>query len=307
MIMNKSKNYKGIQPIRVFEIDTFREYERIRDSIDSWYPALGLKEVTLDYQVGKLKIRGPKASKYTVYLDETFLSAFWNYCYGLTLSTPLGKTDKGDSLKHSNPYKSLEFCNKLFTDYEDWNIESLPNPEFPKKELEGVIKGVSRIYKIGLYFMIFHEFSHIIRDDVSKSKSSRYENHKMEFASDSYALEVFAKSTNLTEPEVTIGILCAMGLLTFASSFKERFTFTHPYPDDRLVKIMTRFEEHTNIKENNNAWNISTWILFTYDFLRNSIDPGMEGSIFRFEDIREGNTKQLFYKTLARLQDKKIW
>lgn len=303
--MNKSKvkNYKGVQPIRVFESEMFREFERIKEVLDTIYPKSRLKEVTLDYQIGKLKIRGPKASKKTIYLDETFLSAFWNYCYGLTLSSPIEKTDYQ---KDYNPYDSLDYCSKLFSDFKDWDIEKLPNPEFYRKEMETTIKWVNRIFSIGLYFLIFHEFSHIISDDFSKPNNSRLENHKMEFACDLYAFDVFAKSTNITEPIVATGILCAMGILSFASSFKEQFTFSHPYPDERLVKIIEKYEAITYIKENNNAWTIATWILFTYDFMRNKIFPGMEGSIFRFEDFKEGNIKQLFYTTLDRLQTKKI-
>ena len=70
---------------------------------------------------------------------------------------------------------------------------------------------------------------------------------------------------------------------------------------------MEGFISHSSIEKNSNAWTIATWVLMTWDFLRNKIFPGMEQSIFKFEDIRDNDIRSVFDKTIERLQNKKIW
>jgi hypothetical protein len=219
----------------------------------------------------------------------------------------LGNLNKGNHSKFCNPYDSLGYCKRLFFGYQDWNLDKLPNPELRRKELMDVTHGVNRIYSMGLYFVIIHEFSHIIRGDIFQFNVSKTKFHEMEFACDTYAFEVFASSTDLENPEVFIGLLCAIGLITFASSFNEKFTLKHPFPDERLMNIINGFVKHSNIESNNPVWIIATWILVTWDFLRNRIFPGIEGSVLSVEQIKDGNVRLVFEKTLARLQDKKIW
>jgi hypothetical protein len=66
----------GSQPIRVFRPDTFREFNKIKYSLHSWFPKKSLDEVILDYKTGKNNLIGPYATKGLISLDETFLSAF---------------------------------------------------------------------------------------------------------------------------------------------------------------------------------------------------------------------------------------
>lgn len=297
----------GYQPVKIFEPELKKEFNIMRSALNSWFPSKQLDKIELKYQIGKYNLVGPYATSKSIHISETFLSAFWNYCYGLTLSTPLGKTDKGDAHKYYNSYNSLTYCKELFENYKDWDLEKLPNPEFREKNMMGVINTINRIFSVGLSFILIHEFSHIIRGDVFQKNVSKTRYHEMEFASDSYALEVFAGNTDLNEPEILIGLLCATGLLTFCSTFEEQFTQKHPFPDERLSNILEVYIKHTNIGNNNNAWILSNWILVTWDFLRNRIFPGQEGSIFKFSDIKDKNTKLVYEKTLQRLQNKKIW
>lgn len=297
----------GVQPVRVFEPELVKEFGRIRSALHSWFPLKDLDKVVLDYKTGKHNLAGPFATSGRISLDETFLSAFWNYCFGLTLATPLGKTDKGDYSKYCNPYDSLDYCRRLFTGYEEWDMEKLPNPELRSKELIAISGGINRIYSIGLYFIIIHEFAHIVRGDIFQTNVSQSEYHEMEFSCDSYALEVFASSTDLKDPQIMIGLLCAVGLISFCSSFNEKFTQRHPFPDERLIKIMEGFIKHSNIEKNNNAWTMATWVLMTWDFLTNRLFPGSGQSIFRFDDIKDNDISSVFYKTVGRLQNKKIW
>lgn len=297
----------GFQPIKIFETDMIKEYENIRSSLHSWFPTKGLNKVELKYQIGKYNLIGPYATSESIHLNETFLSSFWNFCYGLTLSTPLGKTDKGDVLKHYNPYNSLGYCRDLFENYKDWDVENLPNPEFREKELLGPIDTINNIYIVGLNFIIFHEFSHIIRGDIFQKNATKLEYHEMEFACDNYALEIFAASTDLNDPIIIIGILCAMGIITFSSTFEEKETLKHPFPDDRLVNILESFSKFSNTHEEHNIWRISTWILFSWDFLKNKTTPWMEKSIFKFEDLGKNTAQEVFKINLDRLQDRKIW
>lgn len=297
----------GYQPVKIFEPELNREFERIQSALNSWYPLKRLDKIKLNYLIGKYNLVGHYSTSKSIHLSETFLSAFWNYCYGLTLATPLGKTDKGEALKHYNPYNSLNYCKTLFEGYQDWDLEKLPNPEIREKELIGIINTINQIFSIGLYFIIFHEFTHIIRGDVFQNHVSRSKYHEMEFASDSYALEIFAGSTDLNDPIIMMGILCAVGLLTFSSTFHEKYTGKHPFPDERLVNILKGFTKYSNTHKKNNIWTISTWILVSWDFLKNKIFPGMTNSIFRFQDFEKNDFQEVFELTLGKLQSKKIW
>lgn len=297
----------GFQPVKIFETEMDREFKNIRSALDSWFPSKNLSTIELKYQIGKYNIVGPYATSKCIHLNETFLSAFWNFCYGLSLATPLGKTEKGDALKHYNPYNSLSYCRDLFEKYKDWDTEELPNPEIREKELLGIINGVNQIYSVGLYFIILHEFCHIIRGDMFRRNISKPEYHQMEFACDSYALEVLSASTDLEDPITILGVLSATGLITFSSTFEEKFTEKHPFPDERLVNILNGFTKFSNTHKNNNIWTIATWTLVSWDFLNNKIFPGMENSVFKFEAIGEGGLQEIFNITLNRLQNKKIW
>lgn len=297
----------GFQPVKVFETEMVREFKNIRCALNSWFPSQNLDKIELKYQIGKYNLVGPYATSKSIHLSETFLSAFWNFSYGISLATPLGKTEKGDALKHYNPYNSLSYCRDLFENYKDWDTEKLPNPEFREKELIGVINGVNNIYSIGLYFIILHEFSHIIRGDIFQNNVSKSKYHEMEFACDTYALEVLAASTDLNDPTTIIGVLCAMGLISFSSTFEEKYTEKHPFPDERLENILNGFTKFSNTHKNHNIWTLATWILVSWDFLNNKIFPGMENSIFKFDDIGKFDIHEVFNITLGRLQDKKVW
>jgi hypothetical protein len=298
----------GSQPVRVLKKELFKEFNNIRSALHSWFPLSQLNKIDLDYVTGKHNMAGPYATAQKIHIDETFLSAFWNYCFGIIFSTPLGQTDKGEVLKNCNPYDSLEYCRSLFTKYEPWNLEQLPNPELGKKELIGAINFTNRVYSNGLNFILFHEFAHIIRGDVFEPHISKAKSHEMEFACDLYAFEVFATSVDLTNPEVVLGILCATGLITFCSTFADKDAQTHPFPDERLVKILKGFAKHSNLEKNNNIWGIAIWILFTWDFLNNKCFPGSEGSVLNI-DAPENykDAQKAFSETLERLQNKKIW
>lgn len=298
----------GSQPIRVLKTDLFREFDNIRSALHSWFPLGELNKIDLDYKIGGHSLVGPYATSKNIHVDETFLSAFWNYCFGLIFSTPLGQTDKGEVLENSNPYDSLEYCRNIFTKYETWNLEQLPNPELRKKELTGAINFTNKVYSLGLNFILIHEFAHIVRGDVFEPHISKSRSHEMEFACDLYAFEVFASSVDVTNPEMIIGILCATGLITFCSTFTDRDAQTHPFPDERLVKILEGFAKHSKLEKNNNIWNIAIWILFTWDFLHNKCFPGSKDSILNVdppENVKDG--QRTFYETLERLQKKKNW
>lgn len=298
----------GFQPVKVFETQMHREFKNIRTSLNTWFPNKNLDEVKLEYKIGKYNLVGPYASSTRIHLSETFLSAFWNFCYGITLATP-SKLFPDSVIKKHNPYESLSYCKVLFDHYEDWDIESLPNPELREKDMIAVINFVNHIYSVGLYFIILHEFTHIIRGDMGYSQPSKFTYHQMEFSCDSYAFDVFAASTDLNDPTTLIGLLCAVGIILYSSTFEEKYTEKHPFPDERLLNILHGFELYN--KNINDAYIFATWILISWDFLQNEISPGMPDSLLYHEDYGEpGNfsklgVKYMFFNIINKLQDKK--
>ncbi|MCB0541418.1 MAG: hypothetical protein KDE33_28180 [Bacteroidetes bacterium] len=298
----------GSQAVRVFEAELFEEFQRIKYAVSTWFPSKGLDKIELNYITGDNNIVGPSASTNLISIDETFLSAFWNYCWGLIFAAPLGNSDKGNANKFSNPYSSLSYSHDLFFyGFSKWDLYNLPNPELRQKEIIGNINFINQVFSIGLYYIFFHEFAHIIRGDNLKVEPTKSEYHDMEFSCDKYAFDVFVASMDVEEPINMMGLLCAIGMLTYSSTFYERYTKKHPFPDLRLENLIQGFIDKTDLKKNSNFWTIATWILFTWDFMKNRVFMGAENSVLTVQEIKDGDLKDVFYKTLHRLQLKKIW
>lgn len=299
-------NSVGTQPVRVFSDELFSLFDQIRDSLCLWFPLKELDKIQFNYIIGDRNIIGPQASIKQITLGETFLSAFWNYCFGMVVATPLG-IDKGDPYKYCNPYDSLGYCQDLFNGFSKWDLEKLPNPELRRKELMTSIGFSNRVFSMSLYFIIIHEFAHIIRDDIFKKDLTRSEYHMMELSCDTYAFKVFERSTDLNNPEVMFGLLCSMGFLIYVSSFNEKYTKKHPFPDQRLLNLIENYSARYKLEENPFFWKIALWILVTWDFMKNGVFPGVEDSVLKVEPIRKINIKSEFFRALEILQTKKIW
>ena len=268
--LNGLENQPGNQPIRVFGERFGFAFENIRIELKSPpHNNKSIDEYEMLISYGDEKLKGPSTNGRGIYIQESFLSFLWCYCYGLLVSAPM----KGKSLT-SDEYKEtielLKYALSLFKNYTIWEKEILPNPELHGKDEKCLIGRSNACFWYAFNYILYHEFAHVSLGHFDKLRKSICSNEplsnshriELEMEADIFALDRIREKLVNTKHEFSanIGIIAALGSITFTSR-KFSGGKNHPDPDHRLRLTL----EKINAPEDDYCWGFALWSFLIWE------------------------------------------
>jgi hypothetical protein len=309
------EEHHGEQPIRV-----------LRGNLDKWfeetYPNfkgevleeainnLGLHhELNVIDRLERVQMPAGVGTFKIITVQETFLSYLWGLCYSLIyiydkqIHQP--KIDstyvitRDISNKINKAHELFNYSISLTDNYNPWDTENLPNPEFCEPSEEYIFKA-NGVYLHAINYILIHELGHVVLGHVDQDidnekkglETSPEDILKGEYEADAYSIEKLlqggAHMTN--DSTVAAGIIAGIcSFIFFDSSMKGG---DHPDPDERLQNAF----DSLDLEPEDNLYGIACLALRLWS-MKFNID-------LRWPAIVE-TYKELFEITMSRLAEHK--
>lgn len=266
MINAYNDTHEGCLPVRVLQHNILAAFENADPNFIEYSRNI-IREKDLDPEIGfiinesatkGLRIIGPHVviQERKIYLDETFLSYLWCFCYSLFIHSK-SYVPCTSNLDITRANALIDYAIRLKSNYEYWDKSVLINPELYKEEDQYDIEMANAIFQHACVFILCHEFFHIESGHMD-SDIYQYRKLSLEMAKEKLENENEAdkKAVNLmlsgcnegNERAVKFGITTALCGLMFLQNRLGRDT--HPDTDNRIIEALDGLE----LDENDACW-----------------------------------------------------
>ncbi|MFN8301943.1 MAG: phage exclusion protein Lit family protein [Saprospiraceae bacterium] len=267
--------HSGTQPIRVLNhmlglmfVNTHPEFPKeLFEEIDKGVFTKGVFPVLGEEPC---KFHTPFVDKQkNVTIHETFLSYLWGVSYSVyvlfleTVDFPEINQSVGFtkySIRQENidkAYSMFFYAKSLIQVFENWDKESLPNPErYPADASDRIyIEQTMVYYTEAVKFILCHEFTHAQRHIDQFVEGGLVASHFLEFEEEADANAVTLMQMGMVkdfnQEVIEIGIIIAILSMFF---FSKTTTGTkHPNHEDRLTATLERLQ----LKDTHSGWGIA--------------------------------------------------
>jgi len=265
----------GEQPIRVFYPIVKIEFEEIKKLLLGQYSNNSLNNLKLSFLTENIKVLGPCVSVREIQLHDSFLSFLWCYCYGLTITLPMGGKEFNE-LETDKARNLFRYANDImFKKYRNWPSE-LPNPENTETHYKDYVAATNGVFRIALLVVLFHEFAHVVLRHLEYINPTIDKRRQMEYEADTFAINEILKIVDVSELTRNIGIISAISSLSFGQDKFDNSSF-HPEPEDRLTKCL----EHLNYPANNFIWGSASWVFLEWQIYFGLFSKNIDSSSFK--------------------------
>jgi hypothetical protein len=307
-----SQSHKHTQPVRVLYQNlkywfknTYPQFQTIE--LDEAIKQLGLHEkinvidredkVAMPAGVGTFKI---------ITIQETFLSYLWCLSYSLLFIydkqihepkiNPDFKLTEDLKEKISKAHALFKYGLSLLKNYNYWDIEELPNPEYYDELDDEYIEKANSVYINSVNFVLLHEFAHVslrhIDDDIehaaNETKADGKEILKGEYEADAFAFERIIKGASYLTNQSTVATGIVTGLCSFLFFTSTLKGGDHPDPDERLKIALNKLD----LKPDDNLWGLSC-LAFKLWSMNNGIELDWPPIVNTYNDLFELTIKEL--------------
>ncbi|MFW5721141.1 MAG: phage exclusion protein Lit family protein [Bacteroidota bacterium] len=306
--------HKGSQPVRVL-------YQNIKHWFKYVYPEFKTTELQTAIEEFELhedlniieredKIASPAfvGSFKIISIQETYLSYLWGLTYSLLflydksiheprISEPFVVTNKLKD-KTEKAHQLFKYSLSLLDNYNPWDKENLPNPEYYDRLYDDYIEKANGAYLHAVNFILVHELGHVVLGHVDKDIENDEKGIELsletkiqdEIEADNFSFDRMFKTTeHLTNNHTaSVGLIAALCSFIFFNSTMSGGD--HPDPDKKLQSALERLE----LAEEDNLWGISC-LAFRLWAIHHKIDLKWPKIIETYKD--------LFYLTMERLEE----
>ena len=256
---NGLTNQPGDQPIRIFYEMIEHEFEIIKKSINNL--KCPVENVKLEYLTENTKVIGPSTNGKKITIHETYLSFLWGYIYSINTIAPIG--DKIISIEENlDARKLIKYIHGLMFEYNNWDINILPNPVLFSKDDNNLIDRANYLFLLSIRFILLHEFAHIFLGHLNISSEKRTEKILKQMENDADITAINWSFQTYEEDEKFMGklsILLALNSLSY-SKYKFNDTKNHPAPEERI----TMFLEYLNIEDLDYLWGVAIYSIMEW-------------------------------------------
>jgi hypothetical protein len=254
---------QGTQPVRVLQ-------HNLTDGLENANPGFltQLRRLIAEYGlqpgiaycISDCPILGPEGSGWPsirsgdkkIELPETFLSFMWGVTYTLAVvfSEMVLKPARSEGTEKPNARslreadRLLEYAISLITHYSQWDIHSLPNPEFYDAQDNPYVEQANGAFVPAVVFVLCHEVAHVVLGHCTLDNLGVYvssmDSKLDEAAADFYAIDTMTRhptDEKFQSPEAT-GIIAGLASLLMLS--REVRQERHPDTDERLIAGVRR-------------------------------------------------------------------
>ncbi len=271
-----SEKHTGEQPIRV-----------LRNNLDKWFQETypNFKEDVLDEAINKMglhnainvvnrleKVQVPAGvgTFKIITVQETYLSYLWGLCYSLIfiydkqIHQPKIDATYVITAELSNQIKKAHdlftYSLSLIENYNPWNKDDLPNPEFCEPAEEYIFKA-NGVYLHAINYVLLHELGHValghIDQDIENEgkgiATSPEDILKGEYEADEYSIHKSLQGGSHLTNDRTIAAGIVAGICSFIFFDSSMKGGDHPDPDERLQKAI----DSLNLEPEDNLYGIA--------------------------------------------------
>jgi len=262
----------GTQPIRVLNfwiLEYFKNEElRLQDLLeiakDDGIEHISTEplEIVFKFEEAKVGIPAEARPNNKILLYDTFLSYLWCICFSSIVnfneSIQKPRTNRASDeelIEHGEII--YDYSKSLLQSYSDWD-KTKPNPEYYPSELAWIINLTTYAYLDAVWFIVLHEYAHILYGHTSRSFSGeepsagrlRYE----EIQADQFAARICIRDIDNTEDarkeEKLTGFV--LGLLALMMSGNHLDYPNYPHIHVRVVAVLNTI----SWSELNLAWGV---------------------------------------------------
>ncbi len=224
-----------------------------------------------------------------IHLDETFLSYLWSICYSsfVVFDEVFARPQLEENFQRTEQQKILiAEAEQLFayglglqSEYSDWPINELPNPEKWSEAENHYVEKTSAAFLQAVVFVMLHEFGHFYLGHLEHDAQLRVqqlsltalESKQQEQDADNFATQTMMSGVDwqINHATITCGIVVGLGAILFLHNSLDGGA-EHPDPQHRLYKALILMD----LAPNDILWAFGAVILVQWSFYNNKPIPG---------------------------------